>query len=137
MSKDCWDKAEVISKVFAGVLTPVVVALSVYLWNVEKSKRDTAAQMASVAVSILMGKPEEVAAGPDPLRSWAISVLRTPQDPPPLSAEAAKALEFNKLSMFWSAPPWWLSSKADEIRMLEDAMNEALEGLEQAEPDKP
>jgi len=84
--KDLWDKVDIIAK----ALIPVAVALSVLLWNSERTKRDTAAQMITIATSILTSPPENSA--PNALRQWAISVLQSPQDPPTLTDEAAASL---------------------------------------------
>jgi hypothetical protein len=96
MPKDNWDKFDI------GVraLIPVLVAGSVYLWNVEKTSRDTAAQMITIATSILTAPPDQSA--PSALRQWAIAVLRSPEDPPLLTADAAIALEKETLPF----QPW-------------------------------
>lgn len=91
--KDRWDKLDIIAK----ALIPVIVALSVLLWNNAKTSRDTAAQMITIATSILTAPPEN--STPSALRQWAIAVLQTPSDPPALSDEAALAL--TKESIPW------------------------------------
>lgn len=94
--KDAWDKFDI--GVRAAI--PVIVAFSVYLWNVEKTSRDTAAQMITIATSILTAPPDQSA--PGALRQWAIAVLRSPQDPPLLTEDAAIALEKETLPF----QPW-------------------------------
>lgn len=94
--KDAWDKFDIVVR----ALIPGVVALSVYVWNVERTSRDTAAQMISIATSILTAPPNQSA--PSALRQWAIAVLRSPQDPPLLTKEAAIALEKETLPF----QPW-------------------------------
>ena len=90
-AKDCWDKIDIIVK----ALIPIVVALSVWVWNTEKASRDTAAQMITIATSILTAPPENSA--PSALRQWAIDVLRSPKNPPTLTNEAAIALSKESL----------------------------------------
>jgi hypothetical protein len=84
--KDFWDKAEIVGK----VLVPIVVGVSVWLWNVERTKFQTTATMTQIAIGVLTGEPSEN--GSDALREWAISVLRNPSNPPELSDSAATQL---------------------------------------------
>lgn len=92
MKRDFWDKMDIVIKFFAGVLTPIAVAFGVWLWNIEKTQRETAAQMIAIAVSILT-IPPDTQDGPNALRDWAIDVLRDPYTPPRLTAAAAADLQ--------------------------------------------
>lgn len=85
--KDAWDKIDIVGR----AAIPIIVAVSVFLWNTERTSRDAAAQMITIATSILAAPPDEAA--PGPLRSWAIAVLQSPENPPTLTAEAAVALK--------------------------------------------
>jgi hypothetical protein len=84
--KDFWDKAEIVGK----VLVPIVVGVSVWLWNVERTKFQTTATMTQIAIGVLTGEPAE--SGSKALREWAIDVLRNPSSPPELSESAAAQL---------------------------------------------
>lgn len=97
MSKDCWDKIEIISKALGAVLIPVGVAASVFIFNRGASERATAAQMSSIAVGVLMADPNEDHQADDALRGWAISVLERPDEVVPLSPSAGKQLRFRQL----------------------------------------
>lgn len=93
--KDLWDKIEVLAKLIGAVLVPAIIAGSVYFWNSERTLRDNASTMTSIAVSILSQEREvdaEGVVGIDPLRNWAVTVLQQPNNPPVLSKEAARAL---------------------------------------------
>ena len=103
--KDNWDKLDIIGK----ALIPVAVALSVLWWNSERTSRDTAAQMITIATSILTATPDT--ATPNALRDWAIEVLQSPENPPKLTDEAAAALSKETL-------PSWLSMSADLEKLL-------------------
>jgi hypothetical protein len=73
--KDNWDKVDIIGR----ALIPVAVAFSVLLWNSERTSRDTAAQMITIATSILTAPPDTIT--PSALRNWAIAALQSPEDP--------------------------------------------------------
>lgn len=94
--KDVWDKLDILGR----AAIPVIVALSVYLWNSERTSRDTASQMIAVATAILTAPPEQSA--PSALRGWAIAVLQSPHDPPLLTEAAALALQKEALP----SQPW-------------------------------
>ncbi|WP_299734611.1 hypothetical protein [uncultured Roseobacter sp.] len=100
MSKDVWEKAEVIGKIVGAVLVPTVIGLSVLVYNQQASQRDMAARMAQIAVGILTEAPLADASESDPLRSWAIEVLRNPTEITPLSSSASKELYFRTLPRF-------------------------------------
>ena len=95
--KDSWDKLEIIAK----VLTPVVVGISVYLWNEERTEVNSATAMVEVAISVLSDIPK--GEGGDPLRDWAISVLERPGKPPVLTKDAAAQLRLRALPEISSA----------------------------------
>lgn len=90
-SKDGWDKADVLAK-FA---IPIAVALSVLFWNQQRTVANTSSAMIEIAVGILSDQPS--GSENDPLRDWAVSVLKRPNDPPALSKAAAEALESEPL----------------------------------------
>jgi hypothetical protein len=108
--KDVWDKVDIIVR----ALIPVIVALSVYLWNVERTSRDTAAQMITIATSILTAPPEQ--ATPNALRLWAIAVLQSPDDPPTLTDEAAVALRTQSIPFYFGLGGKLLSEK-DNLKL--------------------
>lgn len=132
MTKDNWDKGEIIAKAAGSIVIPIAVAISVYLWNVERSQRDTAAQMTTIAVSILTEKPEESSVGNDPLRRWAISVLRNPEDPPVLSEAAARELEMRTIGIARSLQGFW-STSGDEVERITESI-EAFRRYEESLP---
>lgn len=101
--KDWWDKSAIIISALGTILTPVIIGLSVWWWNSDRTQRETASQMISIAVSILTLPPTELDTKMSPLRSWAIDVLQNPSDPPVLSDEAAVALEVEAIPM-WGNP---------------------------------
>lgn len=80
--KDHWDKLEILGK----VALPVVVAGATIWFNSEVSTRQQTAEMVKVAVGVLgqEGKEEN-----DPLRGWAVGILRQQGG---LSEDAANAL---------------------------------------------
>ena len=86
MSKDCWDKAEIVAKIFAGV----GIALLVLVVNRSQQEKAQQQRYIEIAVSILKADPTK---GPtdDPLRDWAIAILKR-YTPIPLSDPALKAL---------------------------------------------
>lgn len=90
--KDIWDKLEVLAK----VLIPVVVGISVYVWNHERTHANASAAMVEIAVGVLTAVPKGDDDN-DPLRGWAVSVLLEPGDPPPLTGPAAKTLRTTQL----------------------------------------
>ncbi|MEP2782143.1 MAG: hypothetical protein ABJO67_04155 [Pseudoruegeria sp.] len=96
-TKDCWDKLEIIGKVIGSVLIPIVLGVSVLLWNQERTASQVSASMTQIAVSVLKDVPEDLDGKTDPLRSWAISVLQNPESPPPLSSSAAGELQDRSL----------------------------------------
>lgn len=104
MPKDHWDKAEIIAKFLGAVFVPLVVGISVWAFNVQAGRRDTAAQMAQIAVGILSQQPTDGKTGGDALRSWAIDVLQNPTEVNPLSPDAANQLRFSPL-MLWKDIP--------------------------------
>ena len=108
-AKDRWDKVDILAKAFI----PIVDAGSVLFWNAQKTSRETAAQMITIALSILTAPPEKSA--PNALRGWAIDVLRSPEDPPALTDEAAVALSKEAIP--------WVSNTSDAAA----AINEAIE----------
>ena len=90
--KDGWDKFDILLK----LAIPAAVAVIAWIWNADRTDRETAASMTQIAIGILSEKPAEDSA--DPLRDWAIAVLQNPIDPPVLSAAAAKQLKTSPLS---------------------------------------
>ena len=118
--KDVWDKVDIVGR----ALIPVIVALSVLFWNSERTARDTAAQMITIATSILTTPPDQSA--PSALRSWAIEVLRFPENPPTLTDEAATALKTEFIPLLTDG----LSEKFKRI-------NDALDGIEKELPTEP
>lgn len=91
--KDNWDKAEIVGK----VLLPVLVAIVAYFWNHERTRQETSSAMTSIAVGILSVPVGDSSS--NALRSWAISVLQSPNSPPPLTDEAARVLELEALTL--------------------------------------
>lgn len=89
--KDFWDKIDIVAR----AAIPAIVAFSVWLWNAERTARDTAAQMITIATTILAAPPDKPA--PSALRDWAIDVLQSPENPPTLDDEAAQALRMEGL----------------------------------------
>lgn len=83
-----------------AILIPLAIGVVTVVINSENSKRDTSAQMASIAVSILSEKPDGDLEGSDPLREWAITVLEKPGEVIPLNASAAQELRSRSLN-FW------------------------------------
>ncbi len=81
------------------MLIPIVLGYSVYAWNanrttseaaanVQRTRSETATNMLAVAVGILKNPVPTDKAG-KALRDWAITVMRNPSDPPPLTDAAA------------------------------------------------
>ena len=68
-------------------MVPVIVAIAIILWNSERTKQQTAAALTPLAISILTRAPsqEDNAA----LNDWAIAVMNSPANPPPLTQEVA------------------------------------------------
>jgi hypothetical protein len=97
--KDWWDKAEILSKLIGSLLIPVIVAVSVWAWNSERTLQQTASTMTQIAVGVLTGPPSPET---QPLRAWAISVLQAPDAPPALSREAAFTLQGTELAVWGS-----------------------------------
>lgn len=98
--KDIWDKAEIVSK----FLVPLVVAISVLIWNGQRTRADTSATMIKIALGVLQSdidpkKPDAA------LREWAIEVMRNPDSPPRLSEQAA--LELSSYPFDWMFAPSW------------------------------
>jgi hypothetical protein len=120
-AKDCWDKALIAGQIVGSILIPVVVGISVWSFNSERTQRDTAAQMVSIAVSVLTVPADENLIGENALRQWAIYVLQNPDDPPALSDEAAQLLLTDKLSYF----PAWVSTNRETT----DALSQYIEAL--------
>jgi hypothetical protein len=87
--KDCWDKVSILFTGATGVVVPIVVGLSVYFWNTERTSKESAAQMVTIAIGVLTEEPKE---GNDPLRVWAIEVLKDPTSITPLTDDAGEAL---------------------------------------------
>ena len=99
LEKDCWDKLEIVGKFVGAILIPLAIGGATFVINSENSKRDTSAQMASIAVSILSEKPDSDLEGSDPLREWAITVLEQPGEVIPLNAAAAQDLRSRSLNL--------------------------------------
>ena len=97
MGKDCWDKVEILGKFVGAILIPLAIGAATIKINSQNSRRDTAAQMASIAVGILSEKPDDDAQGVDPLREWALDVLQRPGEIVPLSEGAANDLRSRSL----------------------------------------
>ena len=85
-TKDCWDKFDILVK----PLIAVIAAVALFVWNNERTQQQTVATMSQIAVGILSSEVE--AGANDPLRKWAVEVLKNPSSPPKLSTEAADAL---------------------------------------------
>ncbi|MBU3033633.1 hypothetical protein [Tritonibacter mobilis] len=101
MAKDWWDKVEISGKFLGAVLIPAAVAISVYSLNSTASERATAAQMAGIAVGILMEDSSDKPSSGDALRVWAVDVLQNPGQVTPLGTDAAKQLYFEGLPTFF------------------------------------
>jgi hypothetical protein len=101
--KDWWDKTDIVARAVASILVPIVVGASVWLWNTESSRQSTASSMTRIAVSILTEPVDEGNDRQDPLREWAIEVLKSPDDPPVLGNEAAEVLRSRPLSSISAA----------------------------------
>ncbi|WP_159089334.1 hypothetical protein [Tateyamaria sp. Alg231-49] len=88
--KDFWDKFEIGGK----VALPVVVALAALYLNDQVSQREVSGRMIELSISVLASDPiyDEGEARVDPLRDWAVNVLRHPDNPPTLSRGAATEL---------------------------------------------
>lgn len=97
--KDWWDKIEISAKAVGAILIPIVVGVTAYLWNSERTQRNTAAAMSQIAVSVLIEEPKEFSPDVplDPLREWAIAVLQSPSNPPDLTDQAANILRQRSL----------------------------------------
>lgn len=79
-TKDRWDKTDTIARVIAATATPVIVALSVYAWNTERSAQESAARNLQIALEVLRTPP--LPDGSDTkVRSWAVRVLQSPDEP--------------------------------------------------------
>ncbi len=105
--KDGWDKFEIVGKVAGAILVPIAVASSVFIWNAQRTKQDTTATMTQIAISILREGPAEESDTADPLRLWAIEVLKNPAAPPPLSPRAEISLLEGRLPSVWGyLPPY-------------------------------
>lgn len=85
--KDIWDKLDICSR----LIIPILIATSVWLWNHERTKTETAARMTEIAILILTSD-RATDNEPDPIRLWAVNVLQDPSSPPPISLEAAAQL---------------------------------------------
>lgn len=124
MAKDCWDKVEIMGKFLGAVLIPSAIAFSVYSFNTRASERATAAQMAGIAVGILMEDPSGNPPSSGALRDWAVDVLKNPGEVTPLGSAAAAQLKLQGLPKFYVG-------NADQIarifRKLED-LSEADKG---------
>ncbi len=92
--KDFWDRLDVFAKVVGSILVPSVVAGSVYFWNAERTEQATRTQMIEIAIGILSAETTQALGlgEKDPLREWAVDVLESPRDPPPISQAASIAL---------------------------------------------
>ncbi|MCB5200847.1 hypothetical protein LGQ03_16540 [Loktanella sp. TSTF-M6] len=139
--KDWWDKTEVLSKLIGALLIPVIVAVSVWVWNSERTLQQTSSTMTQIAVGILTGPPSPET---QPLRAWAISVLQTPDAPPALSDEAALALQGTELAVITALEEYgwralkttrWQSLSSSRLQEIRDgwaswlSTNPELEGL--------
>lgn len=104
--KDNWDIFEIVVKSLGAVLVPGVIAYSVYSFNQQANQRTTAAQMTSIAVGILTSEVGTMTPAGDPLRLWAVDVLRNPTQITPLDDAAAKQLMIESLpaSLSWDSP---------------------------------
>jgi hypothetical protein len=76
-------------------LVPIVVGVSVWLWNVERTEFQTTATMTQIAIGVLTREPAE--SGSNALREWAINVLRNSSNPPELSEAAAMQLSGERI----------------------------------------
>ncbi|MEO1607094.1 MAG: hypothetical protein AAFU34_17415 [Pseudomonadota bacterium] len=88
--KDWWDKFEIAGKVAGAVAIPAVLGLAAVYLDDRISQRERASELMALAIDILTGQPsvDDI----EPIREWAISVLGSPEAPPPMSAEALDAL---------------------------------------------
>jgi len=103
-----WERASVVADIFAKVAIPLLVAFAVQWWSSARSNDEAARSMVQIAVGILMEDPKPETAS---LRSWAIDVLRSPEDPPKLSDSAAEELKSWVL-------PWNIKLKSLDILTL-------------------
>ena len=88
--KDWWDKFEIVGKVVGAVAIPVVLGLAAVYLDDRISQRERASELTSLAMGILTDKP--TVNDIESIREWAISVLGSPESPPPMSKEALDAL---------------------------------------------
>lgn len=90
-SKDFWDKLEISAKFLGAVLVPAAVATSVYLYNSQSSTLQSKTSMTNIAIEVLTSTHPNATIDRT-LRKWAVEVLRSPDDPPKLTPEAATEL---------------------------------------------
>ena len=117
--KDKWDIADVILR----GLVPITVGVMLLFWNNQRTTQQTAATMTEIAVGILSEEPKDEQS--DPLRSWAIEVLKNPSDPPTLSDDAAKLLRTENLPSTISASNFknftsTISAKPRNLELMEE-----------------
>lgn len=137
MAKDNWDKIEIGAKIGGSILIPIVVGVSVAVFNYNASKRATAAQMTNIAVGVLMAPIEENSSGKSALRTWAIDVLKKPGEVVPLTEDAATQLYFDSLPNFSPRMSEFdAASLAASITEAWDALDEYKSLAEESE-DKP
>ena len=75
--KDCWDKWEVLAKIFGAVLVPILVAFVAYSWNSERTEQAASAAKIELAMSILRSQPLDDGSDAS-IRSWALAVINHP-----------------------------------------------------------
>jgi hypothetical protein len=103
MTKDRWDKVDIIAKMVIGVLVPVVITFFGYKINrsiQEKAQQQKDVELSQkyieIAVGILNSDPSKKEK--EPLRDWAIDVLKK-YSPIEISPAAIKALKEQRLSV--------------------------------------
>lgn len=138
--KDKWDKLDVIFKAIGGVLIPLLIGYSVYAFNQSRTMQEakvnevrirleTASSMLQIAVGILQ-QPAPTTASGKALRSWAISVMRSPSEPPPITEEVALALAKDPLPpIVWNSNTTLFTEPASK-QALDDSVKSMLQKLQ-------
>jgi len=82
------------AEIAGKVVIPISIAIIASNWNAERTKTEASLEMIKIAVNVVRSEPNP---GTDPLREWAILVLKDPTNPPPLTGAASAFIQVNAL----------------------------------------
>lgn len=87
--KDLWDKAEILAKVIASIVIPILIFVYGNKINATLKEKEIGVKYIEIATNILTQQPKNT---PVSIRKWAIEVLNVYSEKVPFSQEVINEL---------------------------------------------